>query len=166
MTVEKALSEADRFVREVSLDTTRTWKLDSQSFDVIGKCVGELGLAINLFGLKRGLAKALKENRLELIPVEEIPKPRVRPGNSADRLYEAQVAPSQFRSITEIRQEEIDKAELIRKSIKATLDRIATGVSAAESLERDNSPMWKIVGARTYRDHAGEDARRRRLEHK
>lgn len=159
-----ALSEADRFVQEVSLDPNRVWKLDSKSFSEIGKCAGELGVALNLFGLRRGLAKALKEGRLELL--ERPPKPRVKPGNANDRLYEANISPSMHRSVTEIRQEELNKAELIRKSIKSTLDRIATGVSAAESLERDTSPMWKVVGDRTYRDHAGEDARRRRLEHK
>jgi len=166
MTVEKALSEADRFVREVSLDTTRTWKLDSQSFDVIGKCVGELGLAINLFGLKRGLAKALKESRLELIPVEEIPKPRVRPGNSADRLYEAQVAPSQFRSITEIRQEEINKAKDLQRVINEAAKKFQASAQATVKQIEDAEPLFRTVNGRVYRDWSSEDARRRRLEHK
>ena len=161
-----ALSEADLFVNEVALDPNRTWKLDSKSFSEISKCCGELGQTITLFGLRRGLAKALKENRLELLPVEELPKPRVRPGNANDRLFEANVSPCQRPSVTELAREERDKAELIRKSIKSTLDRIATGVSSAEQLERDTAPMWKVVGDRTYRDHAGEDARRRRLEGK
>ena len=122
MTVKTALSEADRFVQEVSLDTTRTWKLDSKSFNEIGKAAGELGVALNLFGLRRGLAKALKENRLELL--EEQPKPRVKPGNANDRLFEAGVSPTQHRSIVEARQEEHDKARGLREVLNTAFKQL------------------------------------------